>query len=186
LKKEFHEGLERVNRYRQSIRDANEPGPLTDEARALLREIAASQYPDIKGNLRPYITPEELRFLVIERGTLDARERRSVEAHAQQTYEILARIPWTDDLARVPEFARAHHERLDGTGYPLGLEGSDIPLPVRVLTVSDVFDALTQERPYRKALTPDDALVALEREASQGRIDGDVVQLLIQARRSPT
>jgi putative two-component system response regulator len=52
--------------------------------------------------------------------------------------------------------------------------------------VSDVFDALTQERPYRKALTPDDALVALEREASQGRIDGDVVQLLIQARRSPT
>lgn len=82
-------------------------------------------------------------------GSLDANEWEHVRAHARHTEEILARIGALGELARV---AGAHHERLDGTGYPRGLAGDNISLETRIITTADIFDALSAARPYRDAL----------------------------------
>jgi HD-GYP domain-containing protein (c-di-GMP phosphodiesterase class II) len=74
------------------------------------------------------------------------------------TFRFLSQIPWTRDLRRVPEIAYAHHEKLDGKGYPRGLKGDEISLEVRIVTTADIFDALTADRPYRAAMPVDKAL----------------------------
>lgn len=82
-------------------------------------------------------------------GRLDAQEWQAVQAHAAHTEAILSRIGAFSELARV---AAAHHERLDGTGYPRGLAADEISLETRIITVADVFDAITAARPYRDAV----------------------------------
>lgn len=73
---------------------------------------------------------------------------------------------------------RHHHEKLDGSGYPDGLKGEDIPITTRVLTVADIFDALTSDRSYRKALTYDEAIKVLEGDGRKGLLDNRVVKAL--------
>jgi HD-GYP domain-containing protein (c-di-GMP phosphodiesterase class II) len=88
-------------------------------------------------------------------GSLDAQEWEAVRRHAHYTETILGRIDAFSELARV---SGAHHERLDGTGYPRGLQAGDIPLETRIITTADIFDAITAERPYRGAIPVDQAL----------------------------
>ncbi|WP_061931171.1 HD-GYP domain-containing protein [Aureimonas sp. AU22] len=94
-------------------------------------------------------------------GNLDEDEWRQVRAHAELSERILARVPAFRDMARI---GGAHHERLDGGGYPNGLKGDAIDLDTRIVTVADVFDALTADRPYRSAMPAVDALALMERE----------------------
>jgi HD-GYP domain-containing protein (c-di-GMP phosphodiesterase class II) len=82
-------------------------------------------------------------------GKLDREEWAAVQRHAQYTEEILGRIGAFTELARV---AGAHHERLDGAGYPRGLRGDEIALETRIITTADIFDAISAERPYRGAV----------------------------------
>ncbi len=92
-----------------------------------------------------------------------------VREHPVVTERILAQVPGCEHLASI---ASAHHERLDGSGYPRGLSGSEITMPMRLLAVADVYEALTSDRPYRPALTSDDAL-ALMRADVPARLDGE-------------
>jgi HD-GYP domain-containing protein (c-di-GMP phosphodiesterase class II) len=87
-------------------------------------------------------------------GMLTGEEFEAVKLHSQKTREILGRIDWPDAFVQVPEIAASHHERWDGTGYPRGLAGEQIPLGSRVIAVADYFDALTFRRRYRKAISP--------------------------------
>jgi HD-GYP domain-containing protein (c-di-GMP phosphodiesterase class II) len=99
------------------------------------------------------------------------------------TYRFLSQIPWTGEFARVPEIAFAHHEKLDGTGYPRRLQAKDIPLQSRMMTISDIFDALVAwDRPYKKAVPVDKALSILHDEASQGKLDQDLLKVFTEAR----
>ena len=124
-----------------------------------------------------------MNALSIRRGTLTPQERKEIETHVTHTFNFLRMIPWTRDLARVPDLAYGHHEKLDGSGYPLGLSGDDIPLGVRMMTIVDIFDALTSgDRPYKKAMPLNDALALLETQARDGQLDADLVQLWIEAR----
>ncbi len=82
-------------------------------------------------------------------GKLDAEEWEAVQRHAAYTEAILSRIGAFGELARV---SGAHHERLDGKGYPRGLSADDISLETRIITTADIFDAITAERPYRAAV----------------------------------
>ncbi|MGZ6988352.1 MAG: HD-GYP domain-containing protein, partial [Thermoanaerobaculia bacterium] len=129
------------------------------------------------------LLPEEFRLLSITQGSLSDDERRAVESHVSHTWRFLSTIPWTADLARVPEIAYAHHEKLDGTGYPRGLNREGIPPAVRALTVCDVYDALTaSDRPYKKAVPRDAALGILEEEASRDRLDSWMVAAFIEGK----
>ena len=125
----------------------------------------------------------EMRALSVRRGNLPPEERLEIQSHVNHTWDFLSVLPWPPELAGVPQIAGAHHERLDGSGYPDGLAGEQIPLASRVMTVCDIYDALTSmDRPYRLAISTQAALNILEDEARLGLIDGDMVQIFIEGR----
>ena len=114
--------------------------------------------------------------------SLTPEERLEIQSHVVHTREFLSVLPWPPELARVPEIASAHHEKLDGSGYPAGLRGEEIPLASRVMTVCDIFDALTAvDRPYKRAMSRETALEVLEDEARQGLLDTDIVTVFVEA-----
>jgi HD-GYP domain-containing protein (c-di-GMP phosphodiesterase class II) len=103
--------------------------------------------------------------------------------HVSSTFDFLSRIPWTRELRGIPAIAHAHHEKLDGSGYPRGLTGPDIPLQARMMTVADIYDALTAaDRPYKRAVAFERALDVLGAEAREGRLDAEVLQLFVESK----
>ncbi len=162
---------------------ANEPTILPKDARGALERLLAHTWKDRRGKTATLLLPEEFRFLSITQGSLSPEERLDVESHVTHTWRFLSTIPWTPDLARVPDIAYAHHERLDGTDYPRRLASADIPPAARALTVCDVYDALTaSDRPYKKAVPRDRALAILEAEAATDRLDRWMVRTFIEGR----
>jgi hypothetical protein len=148
-----------------------------------LREINRRSYVDFDGVERRLLRDDELRFLMVRQGNLDDNERREIESHVTHTFRFLAQIPWTRELRRVPEIAYGHHERLNGAGYPRQVQGEAIPVQTRMMTIADVFDALTAtDRPYKRAVPWDRALDILADEAKEGMLDGHLLQTFIEAR----
>jgi response regulator RpfG family c-di-GMP phosphodiesterase len=164
------------------VRTANQPAVLTAQPAAELSDIATRTFRRGDGNVAPYLTENELHFLQLPLGTLDAAERAEVESHANETYRFLVNIPWTEDLRSLATFASSHHEKLDGSGYPRRLKGDEIPVQVRMMTIADIFDALTEsDRPYKKAVPADKALDIIRAEATAGRLDADLVEIMIES-----
>jgi HD-GYP domain-containing protein (c-di-GMP phosphodiesterase class II) len=129
------------------------------------------------------LDPQEFRFLSIRKGTLDPQERLEMESHVTHSFHFLSKIPWTPMMRGVPEIAYGHHEKLDGTGYPRGLAGDQIPIQARMMTISDIYDALTaQDRPYKRAVPTDKALDILKNEAGEGKLDADLLDVFIAKR----
>ncbi len=165
------------------VRRANEPTVLPKESGSALRALLTHSFRDRRGHPGVLLTDEELKLLSIPKGSLSFEERKEVESHVSHTYRFLATIPWTPDLSRVPEIAHAHHEKLNGKGYPRGLAGPEIPLPSRILSVCDIFDALTAwDRPYKKAVSREGALRILEDEAKRGFLDDWLVGAFITSK----
>jgi HD-GYP domain-containing protein (c-di-GMP phosphodiesterase class II) len=160
----------------------NRPTVLPEGDFTRLAEIAALTY-DAEDGPRPYLTPAEVSCLAIRRGSLTPADRREIEGHVTATYEFLCAIPWSRALRNVPLFAYGHHEKLDGAGYPRGLVGGNIPLPTRMMTISDIYDALTAgDRPYKRSLPPTAALDILHDEARDGKLDADLLQVFVEAK----
>ncbi len=156
---------------------------LADEDRALLADLSARTFPHPDGTDQALLTPEEMVYLGIGRGNLTAEEYRTMQSHVEHTETIVANIPFTGHLKDVPAIAAAHHEMLDGSGYPRKLSGGQICLEARILAMVDIFDALTaMDRPYRKAAPPEKACEILKAEARAGRLDPDVVDLFVTKR----
>lgn len=117
--------------------------------------------------------------LLVKFGNLTSNERRVMESHAEMTYDILSNIPWPEELGDIPSIAANHHERLDGSGYYLGLKGDEIHCSSKILAVLDVYEALTSsDRPYRSPLSSEKALEILEQEADQGKLDIKIIEIL--------
>ena len=177
---ELESELDCLERYKARILAANEPAPTTQETTRLLAEAASHTFMHPDGRMAHYLEPDELHYLRIPYGTLDEEERREIESHAQQTYEFLSSISWTDDLSEVPAYASSHHEKLDGSGYPKRLQADAIPIQTRILAVADIFDALTAaDRPYKAAMSEARALDIIHGEVAAGKLDGDVLQVMI-------
>lgn len=178
LDERLWEQLHQLERYWQVIELADMPQPLAPEWLALLEEMTNYHYCDVEGRLNPLITAEELEKLRVLYGNLTAFERRQMEAHVSKSYEFLKQIPWTKNLANVPNIAFAHHEKLDGSGYPQGLKANEISLQSQILTIADIYDALTAgDRPYKTGLSVDHALEILSEEAQKYRINSDLLAL---------
>jgi HD-GYP domain-containing protein (c-di-GMP phosphodiesterase class II) len=128
------------------------------------------------------LTPEEMVKLSLPKGSLGEEERKEIESHVSHTYHFLRQIAWTEDLAGVAEIAHAHHEKCDGTGYPRGLTAEHIPVQAKLMTISDIYDALTSmDRPYKKAAAPERAIEILYLEARSGKLDLDLLKIFIDA-----
>jgi 3',5'-cyclic-nucleotide phosphodiesterase len=106
-----------------------------------------------------------------------------MEKHVSFTYEILKMVPWGRGLERVPEIAHYHHEKLDGTGYPVGVKASSISTQSRMLAICDIYDALTaKDRPYKAAVSVEVALAILSDEVKNGKLDTLLYQLFVDSR----
>jgi HD-GYP domain-containing protein (c-di-GMP phosphodiesterase class II) len=167
----------------KAVAAANEPTVMPDDISASIRDLAVHAYADHLGDSLTLITPEEARILAIPRGSLTPAEYEQIQSHVVHTYQFLKQIPWTKELSRVPEIARSHHEKLNGGGYPDGWRAPDIPVQTRMMTISDIFDALTsRDRPYKPAVPVERALDILGQERKSGALDGDLLQLFIAVR----
>ena len=172
-----------LEHYQQAIIAANEPTILAEGSFEELRKLAERTFLDIDGGERPLITPDELRFLSIRKGTLDEEERREIESHVSHTYRFLQQIPWTRELRGIPEIAYGHHEKLNGRGYPRAVVAPEIPVQTRMMTISDIYDALTAtDRPYKRAVPRDRALDILGMEAKDGMLDRDLLDTFVEAK----
>jgi HD-GYP domain-containing protein (c-di-GMP phosphodiesterase class II) len=183
LSEDFEQRLERIRDYLQFILETNEPTLLEQGQFRKLNEIAHQFFVDSKGSELPYINADELRLLSIPRGSLDASERQQIESHVVHTFNFLSQIPWTKELRGVPEIARAHHEKLNGLGYPYKLRGDQIPLPTKMMTICDIFDALTaSDRPYKRAVPAERALSILEECVRANEIDSELYRLFRESK----
>ena len=172
-----------LTRWLDSIVRANEPTILPEGSFGALAEIHAQTYVDFDGVTRPLLSDDELRFLMINKGNLDARERREIESHVTHTYRFLEQIPWTRELKGIPSIAFGHHEKLDGTGYPRGVREHEISVQTRMMTIADIYDALTAtDRPYKRAVSSDRAIDILHDEAKVGLLDPHLLNTFVAAK----
>lgn len=153
------------------------------EDQARVRRIAAITWQDYRGIEQPLLSAEETEMLCISRGTLSQAERERINDHIRVTIQMLEGLPFPKHLARVPEYAGGHHERVDGTGYPRGLRGEQMSWPARMMAIADVFEALTaRDRPYKPPMKLSQALSILKSMAANGHIDPDLYELFITER----
>lgn len=189
LDKQLTQTLESLEYYWELIKELNEPDVLltrefhafSEETSAQLAALSQYTYRDVDGQIKPLITETEMAQLMITRGTLTHQERLAIESHVTHTYHFLKRIPWTKHLSSVPTIAYGHHEKLDGSGYPQGLKQDEIPVQTQILTIADIYDALTaSDRPYKRRLPVNTVMKILRHEAAKNKINGDLVELFEQ------
>ena len=174
---------DRLRRWLDAIVKANEPTILAEGSFDELREINRQTYTDFDGSERPLLEEDELQFLMIRKGNLDDQERREIESHVTHTYRFLEQIPWTRELKGIPEIAYGHHEKLNGRGYPRAITADSISVQTRMMTISDIFDALTAtDRPYKRAVPLERALDILTMEAKDGMLDQNLLNSFIEAK----
>jgi HD-GYP domain-containing protein (c-di-GMP phosphodiesterase class II) len=179
----FRDVESRLDHWLDVVLRANEPSVLPASAANELATISAYRWVDGRGDARSLLTPDERLALEVPRGSLTSSEVDEIRSHVTHSIRFLSRIPWSRDLERVPLFAGAHHERMDGSGYPYGLAGDAIPLPSRIMAVADVYDALTAaDRPYKRALGRDEAIAILDRNAREGHLDPLLVERFVSDR----
>jgi HD-GYP domain-containing protein (c-di-GMP phosphodiesterase class II) len=171
-----------LDRFAEFIAKANEPTLLPSWDFEVLAVVAQKTYRDPRGTECPYLSAEEVRFLSIPRGSLDADERREIESHVVHSFNFLAQIPWTPEFRAIPEIARSHHEKLNGKGYPMGLNSGQIPVQAKMMTICDIFDALSaSDRPYKRAVPTDRALDILKLCVRDVEIDPELFRVFLDA-----
>jgi hypothetical protein len=162
---------------------SNEPTLLSQDIADELSHLSELRYTHWNGQENSIVDAGDLACLEIKRGSLSDGERQEIEGHVTHTFNFLKQIPWTRDLSAVPDIAFAHHERVNGTGYPRRLSVKVIPIQSRAMAISDVFDALTaQDRPYKAAVPLERSLKILEEDAKVGNLDPDLVKVFIEAK----
>lgn len=189
LDQELQIKIDKLNKYWKLLLEINEPETietkkfqaLSEEALIEFTELSNYEYRDIDGQLKPLVSLEEMEQLMVPRGNLTPEERKAIEDHVVHTYKFLKQIPWTKNLKQVPLIAAGHHEKLDGSGYPHGLTTAEIPLQTQILSIADIYDALTaSDRPYKDKLPLETTLQILKQEASKGKLNIDLVELFHQ------
>lgn len=180
---DFQGEAARLEEFLQAILQANEPTVLPEKSSEKLLEIAGWTFDDPSGQAEPLLAPEELRFLSIPKGSLDADERMQIESHVIHSFRFLSQIPWTKELKNIPNIAKAHHEKLDGSGYPYHMKAEDIPFQSKMMTISDIYDALTaRDRPYKRAVPIDRALDIIGQEVKSQLLDPVLFHLFVEAK----
>jgi HD-GYP domain-containing protein (c-di-GMP phosphodiesterase class II) len=153
---------------------------MSDEKIEKVKKIASRKWM-INGEERQLLTDEEVKNLCVRKGTLTEDEKNLIKSHAALTYEILSQLPFPKKLRNIPHYAASHHEFINGTGYPKGLKGDDIPLQARILALADIFEALTAgDRPYRKGNTLSGAIKILDFMVKDNLLDKALFDLFIK------
>ena len=183
LEAEHAREVEVLDGFLNAVLSANEPTVLPGGRFEALLQLARRTYEDPAGRPHPYLTEEEMRYLTIPKGSLDETERLEIESHVTHTYRFLQQIPWTRELQHIPMIAYGHHEKLDGGGYPRRVTGEAIPIQTRMMTISDIYDALSAaDRPYKAAVAPARALDIMADEVRAGQLDQELFRLFVEGK----
>ncbi len=175
---EYEQNCQEVQEARAFVQHLNGAGYLPEEDLAKLAGLRALHYLTLEGEEKPLLSPQDLQNLSIRTGTLTSEERQVMQNHVRMTSKLLENIKFSKDLRDVPKFAGMHHEFINGTGYPMHLKGGQVPLEARILSIVDIYEALTSsDRPYKKALNQEKALEILKEMAGDGKLDGQLVDL---------
>ena len=153
-----------------------------DEAYEHIKRLSMKQHVNEDGSVLPYLTEREVSCLSIRSGTLTMQERKEMENHVVMTSRILEKVQFYKGFSMVPKWVGAHHEYLDGSGYPNHLKGDELDLETRLLTVVDIYDALTAtDRPYKDPIPRKKAIEILKTMAEKGKVDLQLVEWLDEA-----
>ena len=172
-----------LDAFFETILKSNEPTVLPEGQFEQLLDISAKHFADFEGADQPLLSMDEVRLLSIRKGSLDDRERAQIESHVVHTFNFLKQIPWTKEIRHIPGIARGHHEKLNGLGYPYKMSAVQIPVQTRMMTISDIFDALAAaDRPYKRAVPQEKALDILGFAVKDGEIDGELFSVFKEAR----
>lgn len=183
LENDYNEKLKNIDDSLRIIISSNEPTILAQETSEHLQLLSRIEFEDLDNTKIPFLNPYELESLSITKGSLREDERKEIESHVTHTYGFLSKIPWTNEFKQVPNIAYSHHEKLDGTGYPRGINSENIPLPSKMMAISDIYDALTaSDRPYKKALPAQKALDILGFEVKAKKLDEELYKIFIDAK----
>jgi len=156
---------------------------MKEEDIARVHEIASQTWVDWSGAEQPFLSENEVYNLSIQRGTLTEEERKIINDHIVVTIDMLDQLPFPKQLARVPEYAGGHHEKMDGTGYPRGLTRDQMSVPARMMAVADIYEALTAgDRPYKKAKTLSESLKIMAFMCKDQHIDHELFELFLRGR----
>lgn len=182
IDRQLHNDTHLLDEFYNSIVEVNEPSILSLDNKAMLEKINAYRHGSQDEELA-ILTPDEFALLSITKGSLSPTERKEIESHVVHTQNFLNHIPWTKEFQNVPSIAAAHHEKLDGSGYPYGMTESEIPMQSKIMTICDIYDALTaSDRPYKPAMKTEQAIDILVQESSKGLLDGDLVKVFVDAK----
>ncbi len=165
-----------IEKATATILKANKPSTFVDaEMQSEIIKIYQYKFEGIEERI---LNQREFEFLMIQKGTLTDREREVMKNHVVTTEKMLSKIKFPKDLKDVPFWAINHHELLDGSGYSRGLKADEIPIEVRILTIIDIYDALTAtDRPYKKGMPPKKAFSILGKMVEEGKLDGDLLYI---------
>jgi len=131
------------------------------------------------GENHPLLYDDELEVLLLEYGNLTHEERMEIQRHPAESERILQHIPMQEGYVNMLTIIRQHHERMDGSGYPDGLNAVDILVQSRLMAIVDIYDAVTQERHYKPAFTRSEALKILKKEVEEGKLDAELVKFFL-------
>jgi len=177
-KDEYNAQIEHIQDTQAFVEWADTAEFLTDEDLRRVKGLKQITYADHDGKDAHVFEENDIIALSTRKGTLTPAERGIMENHANVTERLLGNMKFSKALENVPNWAKSHHEFIDGTGYPRQLTEDQIPIEVRILTMVDIYDALTaSDRPYKKAVSHEVAMGVLKSMARDGKLDGELVQL---------
>ena len=181
-KQNYRETISRIDSAGKRLIQASDPSVPRLLTFEIVRDLRSLRVPLEGGGFLTALTEEEAEKLSVARGTLSSSERLEIEGHVNKTFDILKMIPWSRGLEQVPEIAYKHHEKLDGSGYPERITADQIPPQTRMMTICDIFDALTaSDRPYKLAMTGERALDIIAANVKAGKLDGDYFDVFVRA-----
>ena len=183
LEAEVKERIEELKNAMELVKTANVAGFLTDDLLEKVEKLRDMQCLTADGNAIPLLNEYEAEALSIRRGTLTREERKIVESHVVHTREMLEQMGFSGEYEQVSLWAGEHHEYLDGSGYPAGLQGEALPWETRLLTILDIYDSLTaDDRPYKPAMTSQRAFQILEGMSVDGKLDGEILKSFYESK----
>jgi hypothetical protein len=161
----------------------NEPRVLSQEVVEAMDELEELGFQHWSEGETRILERADIAALRIPKGSLSAEEREEINSHVKKTFSFLSKIPWTVSLRQVPDIAYAHHERLNGMGYPRKLKADAIPLQSKLMAICDVHDALVAaDRPYKTAVSIPRSLEILEDETKAGLLDRTALDIFMDSR----
>jgi len=177
---EYHNTIEVLEANMKFLEECNIGGEfmkpeLQDRVKSIGKEMIK-----LNGGQQTFLSEEEIQNLNIPKGTLLPEEREIINDHIVITIEMLEQLPYPNNLKNVPEFAGGHHEKMDGTGYPKGLNSTQMSTQAKIMAIADIYEALTAaDRPYKEGKKLSQAMRIMGFMKNDYHIDEDLFEIFV-------